>query len=114
MVFMTPAGAAICAVPLYHWYVGAAPPLVGVAVKVTEVPAQIAPAGAAAMLTLAVRTGLTVIVMAPEVAGLPVRHGVALEVIRTVMTSPLARVVVVYVTPVSPAIGAAPLCHWYV
>ena len=67
--------------------------MVGVAVKVTEVPAQIAPAGTAAMLTLAVNTGFTVIVMPDEVAGEPVRHGVAFEVISTVITSPLAKVV---------------------
>ena len=60
---------------------------------VTEVPAQIAPAGTAAMLTLAVNTGFTVIVMPDEVAGEPVRHGVAFEVISTVITSPLAKVV---------------------
>ena len=65
--------------------------MVGVAVKVTEVPAQIAPAGTAAMLTLAVNTGFTVIVMPDEVAGEPVRHGVAFEVISTVITSPLAK-----------------------
>ena len=35
-----------------HWYVGVVPPLVGVAVKVTDVPAQIAPEGTAAVLTL--------------------------------------------------------------
>ena len=61
------------------------PPLVGVAVKVTEVPAQIAPDGAAEMLTLAVRIGLTEAVMALEVAGLPVKHGVALDVITTLI-----------------------------
>jgi hypothetical protein len=67
------------------------PPLVGVAVKVTEVPAQIAPEGTAAMLTLAVNTGLTVIVMPLEVAGDPAKQGVALEVISTVITSLLAK-----------------------
>ena len=70
-----------------------APPFVGVAVKVTEVPAQIAPAGTAAMLTLAGRFGLTSMVIPEEVAGDAVRHGVALDVISTVITSPLARVV---------------------
>ena len=67
--------------------------MVGVAVKVTDVPAQIAPAGTAAMLTLAVNTGLTVMVMPDEVAGEAVRHGVAFEVISTVITSLLAKVV---------------------
>jgi hypothetical protein len=60
-------------------------------VKVTDVPAHIAPAGDAAMLTLAVRTGLTVIVIVFDVAGLPVRHGEAVEVITTEITFPLAR-----------------------
>ena len=67
--------------------------MVGVAVKVTDVPAQIAPAGTAAMLTLAVNTGFTVMVMPDEVAGEPVKHGVAFEVISTVITSLLANVV---------------------
>ena len=68
------------------------PPLVGVAVKVTEVPAQMVPDGTAAILTLAVNIGFTVIVIPLEVAGLPVAH-VALEVISTVITSLLANVV---------------------
>jgi hypothetical protein len=63
---------------------------VGVAVKVTEVPVQIAPEGTAAMLTLAGRFGLTVIVIAFDVAGLPVAQ-VAFDVITTVITLPLAR-----------------------
>jgi len=66
--------------------------LVGVAVKVTEVPAQIAPEGTAAILTLAGNRGLTIIVIPPDVAGLPVAQ-VKVEVISTVITSPLARVV---------------------
>ena len=59
----------------FHWYDGAAPPFVGVAVNVTDVPVHIAPAGTAAILTLAGRTGLTTIVIVPDVAGLPVTHG---------------------------------------
>ena len=66
--------------------------MVGVAVKVTDVPAQIAPEGTAAILTLAANRGLTVIVIPVDVAGLPVAQ-VAVEVISTVITSPLARVV---------------------
>ena len=66
--------------------------MVGVAVKVTEVPAQIAPEGTAAILTLAANRGLTVMVIPVDVAGLPVAQ-VAVEVISTVITSPLARVV---------------------
>ena len=63
----------------YHWYAGVVPPLVGVAVNVTLVPAQIVVPGAAAMLTLAGKFGFTVIVMVLDVAGLPVGQ-VALEV----------------------------------
>ena len=63
------------------------PPLVGVAVNITLVPAQIAPDGTAAMVALAGRLGLTVIVMVLDVAGLPVKHGVALEVMITLIAS---------------------------
>ena len=56
---------------------GAAPPLVGVAVKVTEVPAQTGFAEAA-METLTGRLGSTVIFTGDELAGLPVAQ-VALE-----------------------------------
>ena len=73
---------------MYHWYAGAVPPLTGVAVYVTLVPAQTGLA-LAAMVTLAVKMGLTIIVTAFEVAGDPVRQGAALEVITTVITSPL-------------------------
>ena len=68
------------------------PPWVGVAVKVTEVPAQIAPAGTAAMLTLTGSIGLTVMVIPAEVAGLPLVQ-MAFDVNSTVITSPFARVV---------------------
>jgi hypothetical protein len=68
--------------------------LVGVAVNVTLVPAQIAPEGEAAMLTLAGSSGFTVIVIAFEVAGDPEMQE-AFDVITTVMTSPFASVVVV-------------------
>jgi hypothetical protein len=61
-------------------------------VNVTEVPAQIAPDGTAAMVTLAGNSGLTVIFIAPLVAGLPVAQ-VAFEVIFTVMALPLVNVV---------------------
>ena len=66
------------------------PPLVGVAVKVTEVPAQIAPEGTAAMLTLAGKFGLTTIVIVFDVAGLPVTQ-VNVEVITTEIASPLIK-----------------------
>jgi hypothetical protein len=63
--------------------------LVGVAVNVTKVPAQIAPDGVDAILTLTGRFGLTISVMAFDVAGFPVAH-VALEVSWQVTRSPLA------------------------
>jgi hypothetical protein len=68
------------------------PPLVGVAVKITEVPAQIAPEGEAVILTLTGTDGLTAIVIAFEVAGLPDAQ-IAEEVITTVTTSVLVSVV---------------------
>ena len=51
-------------------------------------PAQIAPAGTAAMLTPAGNSGLTVMFIAALVAGLPVAQ-VAFETILTVMVLPL-------------------------
>ena len=91
---------------------GVVPPFVGVAVKVTDVPAQIAPDGDAAILTLAGNNGLTVIVIAFDVAGDPVRHGVAFDVIDTVITSSSARVDEVYVELVAPGIFTPPFFHW--
>ena len=69
--------------------------MVGVAVKVTEVPAQIVVAEAA-ILTEAFKIGFTVIVMLFDVAGFPVTQ-VNEEVNTTVTTSLLANVVVVKV-----------------
>jgi hypothetical protein len=63
--------------------------LAGIAVKVTLVPEQIEFVEAE-ILTLAGRLGLTVMVTALEVAGLPETQ-VALEVMTQVMTSLLAR-----------------------
>jgi len=60
--------------------------LVGVAVNVTLVPEVIVPEGFAAINTLAVTIGLTVIVIELEIAGEPVAH-VAVEVITHVITS---------------------------
>ena len=72
--------------------------MVGVAVNVTLVPAQIVlSASLDAMLTLAGKIGFTVVVILFEVAGEPVKHGVAFEVITTLTTSPLFNVVVVNV-----------------
>jgi hypothetical protein len=83
--------------------------LVGVAVKVTEVPAQIVVAEAE-MLTLTGKFGFTVMVMAFEVAGLPVAQ-LALEVSTQVTTSPLASAALVYVLLFVPT-GVAPTYHW--
>jgi hypothetical protein len=68
--------------------VGAVPPLVGVAVNITLVPAQIAPDGLAPILTNGLREGLTliVIVLLPAVVG---EAHAALLVMVHVTTSPL-------------------------
>jgi hypothetical protein len=76
--------------------------LVGVAVKVTDVPEHIAPAGTAAIDTLAASIGLTVIVIAFDVAGLPVGHGAIFDVSTQVTISPLARAAFVYVGLFNP------------
>ena len=57
----------------------------------TEVPVQIVPDGLAAMLTLTGNAGLTLIVTAFEVEGLPLLQ-VSVEVIDTVTASLLASV----------------------
>src|SRR5688572_12831378 len=51
-----------------HWYVGPAPPLVGNALKVTNCPGQIAPAGSLVMITEGVNTGFTVMLTKLETA----------------------------------------------
>ena len=86
------------------------PPLVGVAVNVTLVPAQIVVA-LAAILTLAVNIGLTVIEILLDVAGEPVKHGVAFEVITTLTEFPLVNVEEVNVALFVPT-GVAPTYHW--
>ena len=72
----------------FHWYDGVVPPFDGTAVKVTLVPAQMAPDGFADIATLTGNSGLTVMVIEFEVAGLPVGQ-IAFEVKTQVMTSPL-------------------------
>ena len=69
--------------------------MVAVALKVTEVPEHIVFA-VAPIKILTERFGLTVIVTALDVAGLPVAQ-VALEVITQVTTSILTRAALVYV-----------------
>ena len=60
-----------------HWYRGFDPPFTGKAVKVTGVPWQIAPGGFAETETLTGRTGLTIMVIVLEVAGLFSVHGIS-------------------------------------
>ena len=84
--------------------------MVGVAVKVTLVPAQIVVAEAV-ILTLAGRFGLTVIKISLDVAGESAKHGVALLVIMTVTSSESAKVVVVNVEAVSPETSVPLICH---
>ena len=62
----------------FHWYDGEVPPLVGVAVKVTDVPAHTGLTDAP-IDTLTGRLEVTDIVRAFEVAGFPVMQ-VAFEV----------------------------------
>ena len=69
----------------FHWYAGVVPPFVGVAVKVTLVPAQIVLA-LAAILTVGVTFGVTVIVTSFPFAVAEVWH-VLFAVITTVTTS---------------------------
>ena len=61
MALFVPTGDA----PIYHWYEGVVPPLVGVAVKVTLSPAHIVLDGEAVMLTAGVTNGFTVTVALP-------------------------------------------------
>ena len=86
----------------FHWYDGVVPPLTGVAVKVAEEPAQIGFVPAVcAIVTDGVDTLLTVMVIAFEVAGLPVTPA-WLEVMTQVTTSPLTRLLVEYVVLLVP------------
>ena len=85
----------------FHWYAGVVPPLVGVAVNVTLVPAQIVVA-VAAMLTLTGKFGFTVMVMVFDVAGLPVAQ-VALDVNTHVTVFPFVNVADVNVGELVPA-----------
>ena len=96
--------------PLYHWYVGVTPPLVGVAVNVTVAPVHIG-LTSGIIVTLTGSIGLTVIVTAFEVAGLPLVH-VSFEVRITVIISPLVGTYA-YVALLVPT-AVAPLYHWYV
>jgi hypothetical protein len=89
--------------------VGAVPPLVGVAVNVTDVPAQIVLL-VALIITDGTRAGLTAIGIALEVAEAGETQA-ALEVRITVTTSLLFKVVVVNVVALVPAFTPF-TCHW--
>jgi hypothetical protein len=65
-------------------------------VKVTLVPEQIAPDGFAAIFTLAATFAFTVIVIVPEVAGLPETQA-ALFVITQLIVFPVDKMASVYV-----------------
>ena len=90
----------------FHWYAGEVPPLVGVAVKVTDVPAQTGLA-LALIATLTGLSGSTKGLNVP-VAGLPVAQ-VSLDVTMHVITSPVAGAYV-YVLLV-PTIPPPLMCH---
>ena len=79
--------------PLYHWYVGAVPPLTGDAVNVTFCPEQTLLPGLAAIETDAAPLAVIVNVIAFEVAVVVERHE-AFEVNMQVIISLLASVVV--------------------
>ena len=84
---------------IVHLYVGVVPPLVGVAVNVTEVPAQIAVPGETPKLTEGVKAVPNVIVfISVAVAG---DAQLELEVISTFTTSLFAKLSRVKVAPVS-------------
>ena len=90
---------------------GVVPPLVGVAVNVTLVPAQIVEEGLAEMVALTGKLGFTIMVMPADVAGFPVAQS-AFEVNTTVITSPFTNVVVENVEAVAPPIFTPFFFHW--
>jgi hypothetical protein len=59
-VYVAAVAPAIGFAPENHWYVGAIPPLLGRAVNVTDVPAQIAPTGLELIVTDGFTMGFTV------------------------------------------------------
>jgi len=81
--------------PIYHWYEGVGPPLVGLAVKVTEVPRQIELFTALDWIdTLAGNVAFTVVIIVSDTAGDPLTQAKS-EVITTVTESLSAKVEVV-------------------
>jgi hypothetical protein len=93
----------------FHWYIGALPPLVAVAVKVTGVPAQ-AGFWSADITTLAATLGVMFIVTAFDVAGELVAHP-SDEVIATVTISPVESVLLVKVSLFVPTLEPFTF-HW--
>jgi hypothetical protein len=92
-----------------HWYVGVVPPFTGVPVNVTGSPAQIVEP-VDVMLTEGTTTSVTVIVIPEDVAVNGEAHA-ALDVITTVTTSPLFKVVLVKVADVAPPTFVPLICH---
>ncbi len=96
-----------------HWKVGAAPPLVAVAVNVTLVPVHIIlSASFDVTITLGTNVGLTVIVIPVLVALDGLTHISALGVIITVTIWPFVKVLLVNVLLVAPATSPPLICHW--
>ena len=93
----------------FHWYDGVVPPLAGVAVNVTEVPAQTGFTEAVTE-TEAVTNGLTDMLTWFEVAGEPLTHD-AFDVITHVTASPFAGVYE-YVALLAPTFALFTF-HWY-
>lgn len=87
----------------FHWYTGVLPPLVGVAVKVTDVPVQIFVL-LATILIEAVTEEVTVIVIGLELTVNGLAQA-AEDVKSKVIISLFAKVVVVYEEVVAPLIG---------
>jgi hypothetical protein len=92
-----------------HWYTGVVPPLVGVAVKVTLVPAQIVVL-LAAMLTVGVPAAFTVIVTLLDVAAAAVAQ-FAFEVKTQETMSPFAKVLDANAALFAPTTSAPLMRH---
>lgn len=87
----------------FHWYVGLFPPPVMVAVKVTDTPAQILLPGFAAIVHVGTTLGLTTIVMLDELALVDAGQ-VSSEVITQLITSPLAKLLLLNVLLLVPTL----------
>jgi hypothetical protein len=102
---------AIGVMPKYHWYCAEVPPLVGVALKVTEVPEQIGLAEAT-MLTEGATEGITLTRIGAEVAGLLLVQ-FSVDNILTVITSLFNKVLEINVLPVATALVPPLIYHAY-